>query len=143
MEITFIEQIGIVVGIVTGVSGFIYSVVQSRRQRRYEREQAAYAREQAAEREAFERGQAAEQEAFEREQAAKQEAFEREQAAERALNERLYFLANLIVDKSIPRMSRQIFFDEYLAKGGNGSFVKFWFDEGKELEAKKEGMGNR
>jgi hypothetical protein len=113
----------------------------SAREQAAERE--AFEREQAAKQEAFERERAAKQEAFEREQAAKQEAFEREQAAERALNERLYFLANLIVDKSIPRMSRQIFFDEYLAKGGNGSFVKFWFDEGKELEAKKEEMGNR
>ncbi|MDR1468000.1 MAG: hypothetical protein LBT00_01760 [Spirochaetaceae bacterium] len=90
---TSIEQIGILVGIVTGVFGivigvssFIYAAVQSRRQRKHER---------------------------------------------------LYFLANLIVDKSIPRKSRQIFFDEYIAKGGNGSFVKFWFDEEKELEAKK------
>jgi hypothetical protein len=49
-------------------------------------------------------------------------------------------LANLIVDKDIPRSSRQIFFDEYIAKGGNGSFVKHWYNEGKELEAKKDGI---
>jgi hypothetical protein len=24
--------------------------------------------------------------------------------------------------------------DEYIAKGGNGSFVKYWYDEEKELE---------
>jgi NAD/NADP transhydrogenase beta subunit len=34
MGITLIEQIGIVTGIVIGVSGFIYSVMQSRRQRK-------------------------------------------------------------------------------------------------------------
>jgi hypothetical protein len=53
-------------------------------------------------------------------------------------NDRLYFLANLIVYKDIPRRSRQVFFDEYIAKGGNGSFVKFWYDEEKEIEAKKQ-----
>jgi hypothetical protein len=86
MGITLIEQIGIVAGIVIGISGFIYSVLQARRQRR---------------------------------------------------NDRLYFLANLIVDTDIPRSSRQIFFDEYIAKGGNGSFVKHWYNEEKEREAKK------
>jgi hypothetical protein len=114
MGITLIEQTGIVAGIVIGVSGFIYSVLQARHQRIYEREQAAEQREQ-------------------REQTAKL-------AAEQALKERLYFLANLIVDKDIPRSSRQIFFDEYLAKGGNGSFVKHWYNEEKELEAKKDGI---
>jgi hypothetical protein len=42
------------------------------------------------------------------------------------------------MDKDIPRKSRQIFFDEYVAKGGNGSFVKFWYDEEKEAESKKK-----
>ncbi|MDR1596662.1 MAG: hypothetical protein LBR99_03055 [Treponema sp.] len=62
----------------------------------------------------------------------------RKYEAEQALRERLYFLANIIVDKDIPRSSRQIFFDEYIAKGGNGSFVKYWYHEGKEAEANKE-----
>ncbi|MDR1618962.1 MAG: hypothetical protein LBS06_07970 [Treponema sp.] len=126
MGITIIEQAGIVAGIVIGgfgtvigISGFIYSVMQARRQRKYETEQTIREREQAA---------------FEREQAA----FEREQAAKHELRERLYFLANLIVDRDIPRRSRQVFFDEYIAKGGNGSFVKFWYNEEKEAESKKE-----
>jgi hypothetical protein len=50
------------------------------------------------------------------------------------VRDRLYFLANIIMDKDIPRRSRQVFFDEYIAKGGNGSFVKFWYDEEKKLE---------
>jgi type II secretory pathway pseudopilin PulG len=120
MGITLIEQIGIVAGIFIGVSGFIYSVLQARHQRMYEREQAAEQREQAAK---------------QQEQAAKQ-------AEEQALKDRLYFLANLIVDKDIPRSSRQIFFDEYIAKGGNGSFVKHWYNEEKELEAKKGRMND-
>jgi type II secretory pathway pseudopilin PulG len=126
MGITLIEQIGIVAGIVIGVSGFIYSVAQARRQRKRELEQAAREQEQAVR----------EQEQAVREQ--EQAAFEREQAAKQELRERLYFLANIIVDTDIPRSSRQIFFDEYIAKGGNGSFVKFWYNEGKELDAKKE-----
>jgi hypothetical protein len=48
------------------------------------------------------------------------------------------------VYKDIPRRSRQVFFDEYIAKGGNGSFVKFWYDEEKEIGAKKqEGTGSK
>jgi hypothetical protein len=85
MGTTLIEQIGIMAGVVIGVSSFIYSIVLSRRQRKVDR---------------------------------------------------LYFLANLIVDRDIPRKSRQVFFDEYIAKGGNGSFVKYWYDEGKEFDAK-------
>jgi hypothetical protein len=44
------------------------------------------------------------------------------------LKDRLFFLAQLIVDRDIPRESRQIFYDEYIAKGGNGSFVKWWLE---------------
>ncbi|MDR2246582.1 MAG: hypothetical protein LBE17_07960 [Treponema sp.] len=72
-------------------------------------------------------------------QARHQKKYKREQAAEQALKDRLYFLANLIVDKDIPRSSRQIFFDRYIAKGGNGAFVKRWYNEEKELESKKAG----
>jgi hypothetical protein len=107
MGITLIEQIGILAGIVIGISSLIYAVMQSRHQRAYEQEQCKQAE---------------------------------ARAEEQALKDRLYFLANLIVDKDIPRRSRQIFFDEYIAKGGNGSFVKYWYNEGKELEAKKGRM---
>jgi flagellar biosynthesis GTPase FlhF len=169
MGITFIEQIGIVAGIVIGISGFIYSVAQSRRQRKHEQEQTAEQRKweerQAAEQRRWEEKQAAEQREREEKQAAeqrkreekqaaeqrkreekqaaeqrereeKQAAEQREQAAKQELKDRLSFLSNLIVDKDIPRRSRQGFFDEYIAKGGNGSFVKFWYNEEKELEAR-------
>ena len=53
---------------------------------------------------------------------------DKEQAKKQDLKDRLYFLAQLIVDRDIPRESRQIFFDEYIAKGGNGSFVKWWLE---------------
>jgi hypothetical protein len=39
---------------------------------------------------------------------------------------RLDFLVNIIIDEDIPRESRQIFYDEYVALGGNGSVNKFW-----------------
>ncbi|MDR2245696.1 MAG: hypothetical protein LBE17_03320 [Treponema sp.] len=137
MGITLIEQIGIVAGIVIGVSGFIYSILQARHQRKYEREQAEEQREQAARQREWAEKQAEER----REQAAKLAEEQREwaekQAEKQALKDRLYFLANLIVDTDIPRSSRQIFFDEYIAKGGNGSFVKHWYNEEKEREAKK------
>jgi hypothetical protein len=74
-------------------------------------------------------------------QARRQRRYDREQEAKQELKDRLSFLSNLIVDKDIPRRSRQVFFDEYIAKGGNGSFVKFWYDEEKEAEAK--GTGSR
>jgi hypothetical protein len=121
MGITIIEQIGIVAGIVIGVSSFIYSVAQSRRQSKHEQELVAKEQERTVK---------------EQERAAK----EQERAAEQVLRDRLYFLANIIIDKDIPRRSRQIFFDEYVAKGGNGSFVKFWYDEEKELESKQAAM---
>ena len=39
---------------------------------------------------------------------------------------RLDFLVNIIIVEDIPRESRQIFYDEYVALGGNGSVNKFW-----------------
>jgi hypothetical protein len=116
----------------------IYSIAQARRQRKYDAEQAAFEREQAAKQEALEREQEQviqeqAQTGYTREQAERA----RKQAAVLAVGERLYFLATIIVNTDIPRSSRQIFFDEYIAKGGNGSFVKFWYDEGKAAAAKQ------
>ena len=46
-------------------------------------------------------------------------------------NDRLAFLSNVIFDTTIPRESRQPFYDEYIAKRGNGTVVKFWLLEGQ------------
>ena len=46
--------------------------------------------------------------------------------------ERLLFLASVIFDTDIPRESRQAFYDEYIAKKGNGPVVKFWLLEGEK-----------
>jgi hypothetical protein len=47
-------------------------------------------------------------------------------------NDRLAFLSNVIFDTTIDRESRQPFYDEYIAKRGNGSVFKFWLVEGKK-----------
>ncbi|WP_461255396.1 hypothetical protein [Treponema sp. R80B11-R83G3] len=47
-------------------------------------------------------------------------------------NDRLNFLSNVIFDTTIDRESRQPFYDEYIAKKGNGAVVKFWLIEGKK-----------
>jgi hypothetical protein len=46
-------------------------------------------------------------------------------------NDRMAFLSNVIFDTTIPRESRQPFYDEYIAKKGNGTVVKFWLLEGE------------
>ncbi|GHV26419.1 hypothetical protein AGMMS4952_06430 [Spirochaetia bacterium] len=102
------ESFGIICGVTLGLFGSVFSVVQFFYQRHKDREQAVI--------------EAARDKA---------QAEQAEKLAEKQdLKDRLFFLAQLIVDRDIPRESRQIFFDEYIAKGGNGSFVKWWL-EGK------------
>ena len=50
-------------------------------------------------------------------------------------NERLAFLSNVIFDTTITRESRQPFYNEYIAKKGNGAVVKFWLLEGTKEKA--------
>jgi hypothetical protein len=54
------------------------------------------------------------------------------QAKVQAQSDRLAFLSNVIFDTTIDRASRQPFYDEYIAKKGNGTVVKFWLIEGKK-----------
>ncbi|GHV76608.1 hypothetical protein AGMMS49942_14290 [Spirochaetia bacterium] len=101
------ENLGIMCGVILGLFGSVFSVVQffsQRQQAVRDREQAAKDREQAAE------------------QAAKE-------AARQELRDRLNFLMQVIIDKDIPRESRRPFFDEYIAKGGNGTVIKFWLED--------------
>jgi hypothetical protein len=92
-----LEQIGIVVGIVLGLSSFVYSVLQARRHKKFEKDQFEY----------------------------------------QTTQDRLTFLSTVIMDRSLPRSHRQAFYDEYLAKKGNGPVVRLWLLEGKELEDNK------
>jgi flagellar biosynthesis component FlhA len=120
------ENAGVIVGIaaglaglITGVFGAVFSVCQYLYQKRKDKEQSE--REAARDKEQAERETARDKAQAERDKA---------QAEKQDLKDRLFFLAQLIVDRDISRESRQIFFDEYIAKGGNGSFVKWWL-EGK------------
>jgi hypothetical protein len=56
-------------------------------------------------------------------------------AVRQTKNDRLAFLSNVIFDTTIDRVSRQPFYDEYIAKRGNGTVVKFWLIEGQKEQA--------
>jgi flagellar biosynthesis component FlhA len=108
------ENAGVIVGIaagaaglITGVFGAVFSVCQYFYQKRKDKEQ--------AEREA------------ERDKAQAEREAQRDK--EQDFKDRLTFLTQVIIDKDIPRESRQPFFDEYIAKGGNGTVVKFWLED--------------
>jgi hypothetical protein len=83
-----------VVGMVCGIFGAVYSVVQARRQ-------------------------------------TKQNA---ELALKQDSKDRLAFLSTVILDRTLPRSHRQAFYDEYLAKNGNGPVVRLWLLEGEEIK---------
>ncbi|GHV95870.1 hypothetical protein AGMMS50293_21900 [Spirochaetia bacterium] len=133
------ENFGIICGVTLGLFGSVFSVVQFFYQRHKDKEQAERDKAQAerdkeqAERdkEQAERERAqAERERAQAEREAQRDKAQAERDKAQDLKDRLFFLAQLIVDRDIPRESRQIFFDEYIAKGGNGSFVRWWL-EGK------------
>ncbi|GHV88716.1 hypothetical protein AGMMS50267_10760 [Spirochaetia bacterium] len=107
------ENFGIICGVTLGLFGSVFSVVQFFYQRYKDKEQA----EQAA--------RDREQAAKDKEEAAKEAAKE---AARQEIRDRLTLLMQVIIDKDIPRESRQPFFDEYIAKGGNGTVLKFWLE---------------
>lgn len=59
-------------------------------------------------------------------------------AARQKKTDRLAFLVQVIIDRDIPRESRQPFYDEYIALGGNGTVVRFWLKdrESEKIESK-------
>ena len=56
-------------------------------------------------------------------------------AIKQAKNDRLAFLSNVIFNTTIDRASRQPFYNEYIAKKGNGAVVEFWLIEGQKEQA--------
>jgi regulator of protease activity HflC (stomatin/prohibitin superfamily) len=128
---SFMENFAVMSAFALGLFGSVFSVVQFFYQRYKDKEQAAI---EAARDKAQDEREAARDKAQDEREAARDKAqAERDKAqAERDkaqdVKDRLFFLAQLIVDQDIPRESRQIFFDEYIAKGGNGSFVKWWLE---------------
>jgi hypothetical protein len=97
------ENLGIVVGIALGLFGSVFSVYQYIKEIGYRKKL--------------------------EEDKKRLEEVQNELLLKKELDDRLYFLANVIINKDIPRKSRQPFYDEYIAKGGHGSFVKFWLEE--------------
>jgi hypothetical protein len=57
------------------------------------------------------------------------------QAKIQAKSDRMAFLSNVIFNSTIDRASRQPFYDEYIAKNGNGPVVEFWLREGQKEQA--------
>ncbi|GHV89222.1 hypothetical protein AGMMS50267_15820 [Spirochaetia bacterium] len=132
------ENFGIICGVTLGLFGSVFSVVQFFYQRHKDKEQAAIEaqrdKEQAqreAQRDQRDKEQAQREAQRDKEQAQREAQRDKEQAQrdkQQDLKDRLTFLTQVIIDKDIPRESRQPFFDEYVAKGGNGTVVKFWLE---------------
>ncbi|GMO61705.1 MAG: hypothetical protein Ta2A_07940 [Treponemataceae bacterium] len=104
-----LENVGIICGVTLGLFGSVFSVVQFFYQRHKDKEQAEREKEQA-------------------EREAQRDKAQAERDKLQDLKDRLTFLTQVIIDKDIPRESRQPFFDEYVAKGGNGTVIKFWLE---------------
>ena len=104
------ENFAVMSAFALGLFGSIFSLIQFFYQRFKDKEQAAIE----AQREA----------ARDKAQAERDKA----QAEKQDLKDRLTFLTQVIIDKDIPRESRQPFYDEYIAKGGNGTVIKFWLE---------------
>jgi hypothetical protein len=56
-------------------------------------------------------------------------------AIKQAKSDRMTFLADRIFDTTIPRELRLPFYEEYLARKGHGTAVKFWLLEGQKEQA--------
>ena len=56
-------------------------------------------------------------------------------AIKQSKSDRMTFLADRIFDITIPRELRLPFYEEYLARKGNGTAVKFWMLEGQKEQA--------
>jgi len=61
------------------------------------------------------------------------------QARKQEQKDRLAFLSSVIFDTTIPRESRQPFYDEYITKHGNGPVVRFWLLEGEKEKLLNKG----
>jgi hypothetical protein len=100
-----IETVGIIVGIGLGLFGSLFSVIQFLSQKKLEEK-----------RDHIEE---------------KRDHIEEMRDKEQKRQARLDFLVNVIIDEDIPRDSRKIFYEEYVALGGNGTLNKFWLRGGK------------
>ena len=115
------EILGICVGIILGLFGSVFSVWQFLYQRKRDEEQSR--------REAEQMRRDAEQMEYQKKHDAEMLEQMKKRDAEIDHKDRMMFLAQVIMDKDIKKESRQPFYEEYISKGGNGSFVRYWLSE--------------
>ncbi|MDR0474719.1 MAG: hypothetical protein LBH43_13735 [Treponema sp.] len=110
------------IGAITGVLGLLVSVLLVRWQAKM------HAKEIEMERAEREKERALLEAEKEKERAFFEERLKMEQARNER-SERLAFLADRILDISIPRDLRLPFYEEYISMKGNGTAVRFWLAE--------------
>jgi hypothetical protein len=110
-----LTETGVIVGIVLGLFGSVFSVVQFFYGRKKDRLQ--------SEREKF-----LLEEQLKREDRLLKEREKREERKDRMEDMKLIFL-----DKDIPRKTREPFFEEFVRLGGNGLYARMWLEEGAKL----------
>jgi hypothetical protein len=108
-------EMGVIVGIVLGLFGSVFSVVQFFYGRKKDRLQSEREDRLLKEREKHERSLLEEQ-------------LKREERKDRMEDMKLIFL-----DKDISRKTREPFFEEFVRLGGNGLYARMWLEEGAKL----------
>jgi hypothetical protein len=113
-----LAEAGVVVGIVLGLFGSVFSVVQFFYGRKRDRHADA------------QRKRDLEREELKEKQREKQE---ESRAREAERKERMEDMKLIFLDKDIPRKTREPFFEEFVRLGGNGLYARMWLEEGAKL----------
>jgi hypothetical protein len=121
-----LTEMGVIVGIVLGLFGSVFSVVQFFYGRKKDRLQSEREDRLLKEREEHEKSLLAEQ--LKREESLLERQLKREERKDRMEDMKLIFL-----DKDIPRKTREPFFEEFVRLGGNGLYARMWLEEGAKL----------
>lgn len=104
-----LETVGIFVGVVSGLSGLILSVLNLFREKKRD------ARDAERDRRDVER-----------------DTRDVERDKKQDIKDRLNFLSQIFLDKDIPKKNREPAFDEFVRLGGNGIMARLWLEEGKK-----------
>jgi hypothetical protein len=113
-----LAEVGVVVGIVLGLFGSVFSVVQFFYGKKRDRLADA------------QRKRDLEREELKEKQREKQE---ESRAREVERKERMEDMKLIFLDKDISRDIRKPFFEEFVRLGGNGLYARMWLKEGKEF----------
>jgi hypothetical protein len=106
-----IESVGVMVGVVSGLSGLVLSVLNVFREKKRDmREKERDMREK------------------------ERDMREKEQLEEQKKRNRMEDMKIIFLDKDIPRKTRDPFFEEFVRLGGNGLYARMWLEEGAALE---------